>query len=160
MLKKQVGQSIEGLREWIENTFHINMEKQMDYVHNATDKLMSSGTEVIGTTFGAVSSLMLFYAFILIFTFLILLYRRILLRFLVWVFRDENSAIVFDIVENVQKILRQYILGLLVEMFIVACIACTIFLVIGINYAVLLGIIVGWLIQYHTLCGHFYSLAA
>jgi putative permease len=143
MLKKQVSQSVENLREWVENSFHINMDKQMDYVHDATTKLMSSGTNVIGTTFGAISSLMLFYSFILIFTFLVLLYRRILQRFLVWVFSEDNSATVFDIIENVQKILRQYILGLLLEMVVVSAVACTAFWIIGIKYAVLLGLIVG-----------------
>jgi len=143
MLKKQVGQSIEDLRSWVENSFHINMEKQMDYVHDATNKLMSSSSSVIGTTLGAVSSLLLFYSFILIFTFLILLYRRLLLRFLVWVFSEENSAIVYDIVQNVQNILRKYILGLLLEMVVVAAIACTAFLLIGVKYAMLLGLIVG-----------------
>lgn len=143
MLKKQVGQSIEDMRQWVESSFHINMAKQMDYVHNATSKLMSSSTNVIGTTFGAVSSLMLFYSFILIFTFLVLFYRRLLLRFLLWVFGGDNSSTVMDIVENIQKILRQYILGLLLEMVIVAAVACTAFWFIGIKYAVLLGLIVG-----------------
>ena len=143
MLKKQVGQSIEDLRQWVESSFHINMAKQMDYVHNATNKLMSSGGSVIGTTFGAVSSLMLFYSFILIFTFLVLFYRRLLFRFLLWVFGDDNHPTVFDIVENIQKILRQYILGLLLEMVIVSAVACTAFWFIGIKYAVLLGLIVG-----------------
>jgi putative permease len=143
MLKKQVGQSIDDIRAWVESSFHINMDKQMDYVHDATTKLMSSSSAVIGTTLGAVSSLMLFYSFILIFTFLILLYRRLLLRFLVWVFSEENSAIVYDIVENIQSILRKYILGLLLEMVIVATIACTAFLLIGVKYAMLLGLIVG-----------------
>jgi putative permease len=143
MLKKQVMQSIEDLRVYIEMAFHINMEKQMDYVHTATSRIMSTGTDMIGTTFGAVSSLLLFYSFIIIFTFLILFYRRLLLRFLVWVFNEENSGIVHDIVENVQRILRQYILGLLLEMVIVACVACTAFWLIGIKYAVLLGLIVG-----------------
>src|ERR1700761_8130816 len=101
MLKKQVGQSIDDIRGWVENSFHINMDKQMDYVHDATNKLMSSSSAVIGTTLGAVSSLMLFYSFILIFTFLILLYRRLLFRFLLWVFGDDNHSTVFDIVENI-----------------------------------------------------------
>jgi putative permease len=143
MLKKQVSQALNDLSEYISDSFHFNANKQMDYVHDATSKIISSGTGVIGTTFGAVSSLLLFYTFIIIFTFLILFYRRLLLRFFVWVFREENSGTVFDIVENIQSILRQYILGLLLEMFIVACVACTAFWIIGIKYAVLLGLIVG-----------------
>jgi len=143
MLQGQVKESVGSLRQWVEGTFHINAHKQMTYVHSTADKIMASGTAVLGTTFGAVSSLLLFYVFILIFTFFILFYRRLLFRFITWVFSDENINIVVDIVENVQKILRQYILGLMIEMVIVAGMAITIFYIIGIKYAALLGIIVG-----------------
>jgi len=142
MLKSQVSQSLNDLSEWVQAAFHINTSKQMSYVHSTTQKIIASGSDVLGSTFGAISSLMLFYVFILIFTFFILLYRRLLMHFIVWVFSDEYSAIVFDIVENIQSILRQYILGLLLEMFVVACLACGAFWIIGIKYAVLLGIIV------------------
>jgi predicted PurR-regulated permease PerM len=143
MLKTQITQSVNNLSEWIQGTFNLNLDKQRAYVINAEKKIMSSGTEVIGTTFGAVSSLMLFYVFIMIFTFFILFYRRLLYRFVLQAFGKDNESIVHDIVENIQSILRQYILGLLLEMIIVACVACTIFWIIGIKYAALLGIIVG-----------------
>jgi putative permease len=142
-LKSQVSQSVGYVQDWIAHVFHINAAKQMTYVDNTTKKIIASGTGVLSTTFGAISSLMLFYSFILIFTFFILFYRRLLLRFIIWVFNEDNSKTVFDIVENIQKILRQYILGLLLEMGLVAIIACTLFWIIGIKYAVLLGLIVG-----------------
>ena len=143
MLRNQVTQSLHDLQGWVQSAFNINTEKQMTYVDSTAKKIMASGTDVLGTTFGAISSLMLFYVFIMIFTFFILLYRRLLIRFIIWVFRDENEHIVMDIVENIQSILRQYILGLLLEMVIVATVAVSIFLLIGIKYAALLGIIVG-----------------
>jgi putative permease len=142
-LKTQVMQSVENLQDWVTHVFHVNAAKQMTYIDNTTKKIIDSGTDVLGTTFGAISSLMLFYAFIMIFTFFILFYRRLLFRFLVWVFNDDNRTTVVDIAENIQIILRQYILGLLLEMGIVATIACTIFWIIGIKYAVLLGLIIG-----------------
>lgn len=142
-LKAQVNQSISDVQGWISGTFHINDSKQMAYVHDTTKKILAAGTDVLGTTFGAVSSLMLFYSFILIFTFFILFYRRLLFRFMIWVFDEDNATTVFDVIENIQAILRQYILGLLLEMAIVASIACTAFWIIGIKYAVLLGLIVG-----------------
>jgi len=143
MLKKQIAQSTDDLQQWVQSAFHINMQKQAAYVHNATTKIIDSGSAVVGTTFGAVSSLLLFYIFIFVFTFLIMFYRRLLLRFLLYVFDEEYQPVVMDIVENIQSILRKYILGLLLEMFIVACVACTLFWIIGIKYAALLGIITG-----------------
>ena len=143
MLQKQVGQSINDVAGWIEEKFHIDLQSQKVYIENTGRKIMQSGTEVVGTTFGAVSSLMLFYLFIMIFTFFILFYRRLLYKFILQAFGHDNEAIVYDIVENIQKILRQYILGLLIEMVVVATVACTAFWMIGIKYAALLGIIVG-----------------
>jgi putative permease len=143
MLKKQVTESISNLQDWVQHSFHVNMQKQRAYVNTTTDELMSSGASVVGQTVLSVSSLLLFFVMISIFTFFILFYRRLLLRFVVYVFREENSAVVYDIVENVQSILRKYILGLLLEMVIVSAISCIVFLLFGVKYAILLGIITG-----------------
>jgi len=143
MLKSQVIQSINNISQWIHHAYHINAKKQISYLNAGTTKLVASGTDVLSETFDALSSLMLFYVFILIFTFFILLYRSLLIRFIVWVFSDEYSTIVHDIVENIQRILRQYILGLLLEMVVVSVLACTAFAIIGAKYAILLGILVG-----------------
>ncbi len=143
LLKAQVVKTTGDLQIWIQNTFHINAENQMEYVNNTTDKIVASGTSVLGTTFGAVSSLLLFYVFILIFTFLILFYRRLLFRFILHVFDEESTPVVHNVVENIQSILRKYILGLILEMGIVALLACIAFWIIGVKYAVLLGIITG-----------------
>ncbi len=143
MLKSQVSQSLSDLSGWIQHAFHVNATRQMSYVQSTEKRIMASGTDVLGQTFGAISSIMVFYMFSLIFCFFILLYRRLLIRFIVWVFSEDNSAIVYDIVENIQSILRQYILGLLLEMIVVASLACTAFWIIGVKYAVLMGIIIG-----------------
>lgn len=143
MLKNQLSQSIDDVSVWVEGTFKIDLNNQKTMVDDTAKKILSSGTQVITTTFGAVSSLMLFYVFIMIFTFFILFYRRLLYQFVLKVFNGDHGPVVNDITQNIQSILRQYILGLLFEMIIVAAIACTAFWMIGIKYAVLLGLIVG-----------------
>jgi putative permease len=143
MLQTQISQSLNSIYDWIEITFNYNVDKQKALIHRTEVKIMSSGTEVVSTTFGAVSSLALFYIFIMIFTFFILFYRKLLYTFILRAFNKDDEGVVHDIAENVQGILRQYILGLVFEMVIVAVVACTAFWMIGIKYAVLLGIIVG-----------------
>ena len=143
MLKSQVAQSLNELSAWVQHAFHINASKQMVYVQDTEKKIMASGSEVLGETVGAISSIVVFYLFTLVFCFFTLLYRRLLMNFVVWVFDRKHSHIVFDIVENVQRILRQYILGLLLEMLVVSSLACTAFWIIGVKYAVLMGVLIG-----------------
>jgi predicted PurR-regulated permease PerM len=142
-LQQQITDSSNDVQNWIRDNFHVTKHSQNNYVKTATAKVMASGTAVVGTTFGAVSGLALFFVFILIFTFLILIYRRLLFRFVLAVCTEEYEPVVHDIMENIQKILRQYITGLLIEMVIVSSIACLAFWIIGIKYAALLGIITG-----------------
>ena len=141
--KLQIATTIKDTQHWISATFHINMVKQSNYINSATKNLMTEGTSVIGATVLSVSSILLLVVFTLIYTFFLLFYRRHIVRFLVIVFDKENEMIVYDILAQVQYIIRKYIVGLLLEMAIVATVLCLAFWLLGIKYALLLGIITG-----------------
>ncbi|MDQ6812248.1 MAG: AI-2E family transporter [Bacteroidota bacterium] len=143
LFKVQFSATLDDIHKWIGTHFHINTEKQVKYVHNVTDRMMSASTSMIGATVLSLSSILLFLVFVMIDTFFLLFYRRLILKFLVAVFTEENASTVYDIVANVQNIIRKYILGLLLEMAIVAAVCCIAFAIIGIKYAILLGLITG-----------------
>ncbi len=132
-----------SFQRWVGSTFHINMVEQMDYLHSATDKLLSASTSIIGTTVLSLSSFLLFIVFVLIDTFFLLLYRRHIMKFFIAVFAEEHSATVYNVLEKVQYIVRKYIIGLFLQMLIVSALCCIAFVIIGIKYAILLGIITG-----------------
>jgi predicted PurR-regulated permease PerM len=140
-LKEQVIASLQNFQEWISSTFHVNIERQMDYVNSATAKIERATPTVIGATVLSLSSILLFLVFVILDTFFLLFYRRRLLKFLIDVFNEKNAAIVYDIVERVQFIIRKYLVGILLEMSTVAVVCCTVFLLLGIKYAILLGLI-------------------
>jgi putative permease len=141
--KEQLDVTIRNLQLWVESTFHIDAEKQLGYVHSATTKVMASGTAVVGATVLSLSSILLFLVFTFIYTFFFLLYRTLIMRFLISVFLEENKTLVHDIIEQVQYIIRKYIIGLLIEMAIVAVFVSLVFWALGIKYAILLGLITG-----------------
>jgi putative permease len=140
-LKEQVIASMQDFQRWISATFHLNIKKQMAYVNSATAKIENATPTVIGATVLSVSSILLFIVFVILDTFFMLFYRRRLLKFLIDVFDEKNSSIVYDIVERVQFIIRKYLVGILLEMSTVAVVCCTVFLLLGIKYAILLGLI-------------------
>lgn len=141
--QQQIDETIQNLHHWIHNTMNIGVKQQMKYVNKATSQVLSSTSTIISATFLSLTSVLLFVVFTMIYTFFLLLYRRLILKFLIAVFKEENSDTVYDIVEEVQYIVRKYIFGLLLEMLIVSTVCCVTFLILGIKYAILLGLITG-----------------
>jgi predicted PurR-regulated permease PerM len=143
VFKAQLTESLHQIHEWISQKFHVDLAKQMAYINSTANSIASHSTSMIGATVLSLSSLLLFIIFILIDTFFLLFYRRLFLKFIIRSFKEENSNVVLDITQQIQFIIRKYILGLLLEMLIVASVCCVVFLILGIKYAILLGLITG-----------------
>ncbi len=141
--KIQLNSSLASIQHWIAVKFHINSYKQLTFLKSAAGKVLDSGTTVLGSTLVSLSSFVLFLVFTFIYTLFLLTYRRLIMNFLISVFLEENSGVVYDIVEKVQLILRKYIIGLFIEMCIVASVVCIAFWALGVKYAALLAIITG-----------------
>ena len=139
----QINKTLYDFRGWVQENFHITRGKQLRVVNSATSKVMSPDTAVVGATFLSVSSMLLFLLFTFIYTFFFLLYRRLIVKFLQSVFLDENKTTVHEIIEQVQYMIRKYIIGLLIEMGIVATFVSVAFTVLDVSYALLLGLITG-----------------
>jgi putative permease len=143
--KLQVLGSLKELQHWISRKFNVNLTKQNNYVNNAASQILSSGPAVLGATLVSLSSVLLFLIFILIDTLFLLYYRRLLVKFLIAVFKEENAEAVHDIIAQVQTRIRQYVQGLLLEMLIVSTTCCLVLWILGVNYPVLLGLLTGLL---------------
>lgn len=141
--KQQLLVATDAIQDWISQTFHINNTQQLSYIDSVATDALSTGTTLIGHTLVSVSSLMLFLVFTFLYTFFILLHRKLLLRFIISLFKDEHTMVVFDAVNQIRYIVKKYIAGLFIQMLVVSILACTAFEIIGIKYAFLLGLITG-----------------
>lgn len=141
--QNQLHQSLVNLQSWISQTFHINARKQLNYVHSATSKVMDSSSTYMGITILSFSGILLFILFTFIYTFFFLLYRTLIMRFLESVFAEQHKKLVHNVMEQVQYMIRKYLTGLLIEMTIVSVAVSAVFLVLGVKYAILLGLITG-----------------
>ncbi|HXR82849.1 MAG TPA: AI-2E family transporter [Hanamia sp.] len=143
LLINQITILFHDLQQWLERTFHINLQRQAEYIQNTTSQVLNSSGSILEKTVLSVSSVLLLLVFTLIYTFFLLLYRRLLMRFIVSAFTEKYIAVIHDIAEQIKYIVRKYITGLFFEMAIVVSIACIIFWLLGIKYVFLLGLLVG-----------------
>ena len=143
-LQSQLTSSYYHMVSWIKDNFHVTARRQMNIVNSATSKISdTNSSDAISVTVLTASSVLLFWVFVIIDTFFLLFYRRLLLQFLTAIFKKENAIAVYEVVERIKYIITKYITGLLLEMMVISTVCCTIFLIGGVKYALLLGLITG-----------------
>ncbi|HEX8575984.1 MAG TPA: AI-2E family transporter, partial [Flavobacterium sp.] len=78
-----------------------------------------------------------------IYLFLVLLYRNHFMMFLIRLFKKDGESKLHDIIINIKVAIKSYIMGLIIQMVTVSVLTTIGFMIIGIEYAILLGVITG-----------------
>ena len=139
VLKVRFGQMTDNLEQWISGQFGVSTQKQMMFVKNALDSSQAAIGTIIGTVFGTLSLMLI----IPIYIFMLLLYKNLILNFLYEVFSEEQSKRVGEVLAQTKSAIQSYIVGLLIEMIIVSSLNSLALFIIGVKYAILLGVIGG-----------------
>jgi predicted PurR-regulated permease PerM len=126
---------------WIQNRMHINDFSLTQYLDQLVSKNASNATALLGSTVSNLSGALVTLAMIPVYTFLLLLYRDLIVHFVVSSFDEKHSGNVRQVLEKTKKVINQYILGLFLEMAIVCVLYCTGFFILGVQFALLLGVL-------------------
>ena len=135
-IKKRLNTLIVEGQLWLQNRFGITTREQATFFKDAK----GAGQGMIGTTFLSLKDTLFVLSLLPIYTFLILYYRDMLKRFLVDVFSKTDKEHVEEIIRESRGVIQNYMVGLLIEMGIVALINFNGFFIIGIDYAVFLAV--------------------
>ncbi|RYD79479.1 MAG: AI-2E family transporter [Sphingobacteriales bacterium] len=122
---------------WVESTFNIKEAVQMQKLNQA----MQSGQAYIGQTLSTVMGIIGVVVLLPIYTFLILYYKPLFLAFFYEIFEHKHVEKVTEVLNETKSAIQKYIQGLLIEMVIVAAMNSAALLLLGVKYAILLGII-------------------
>lgn len=134
-----------NLQAYINDTFSISKTEQDKMFSKATSDSMDSGKAMMGSTLSTFTDSVLNLILIPIYMFLILLYRTHFIKFLCKLFDEKFHPKLQDILKTIKVAVQSYILGLLFEMIIVSVLTAIGLMIIGVKYAILLGVITGLL---------------
>ncbi len=105
------------------------------------NEALASGQSMLGKTVGTVLGTMAVVFLLPVYIFFMLLYKTLILNFLYEVFAEENSNKVSEVLKETKTAIQSYIVGLLIEMIIVAAMNSGALLLLGIKYSILIGCI-------------------
>ena len=94
-----------------------------------------------GKTLGTVLGLFAVVFILPVYLFLFLFYKTLILNFFYEVFSEENSKQVGEVLKETKTAIQSYIVGLLIEMIIVAAMNSAALLLLGVKYGILIGCI-------------------
>lgn len=139
-LKKNLNTHYETLQKWIQHRFGISTREQKALINDATANVKDSGGTVISQTVFTITHTIFYIVLVAIYTFLILYYRHMIKRFLFAVFAKAKEPEINEVLLEAKGIVQNYMLGLVIEMGIVATAYSMVLLIIGVKYAIFLGI--------------------
>ncbi len=132
---------LNSIQEWFSEKYNIDDKAQRAYINQSANSMLSGAVNSIGTTFVGVLEFVILTIFFLIFTFFILFHRTLLLSFLRAFFPPEQLNKVNEVVAKTRSVINSYLVGLMTEMLILVLMNCTILAILGIKYALLLGVL-------------------
>jgi predicted PurR-regulated permease PerM len=136
-LKQKFGEITLDLKHRIQEITGMSVTRQDQMVKEA----LGSGQSMVGKTLGGLIGTLGIIFLLPVYIFFLLLYKQLILNFLYEVFAEENSAKVSEVLRETKGAIQSYIVGLLIEMIIVATMNSVALLLLGVEYAILIGCI-------------------
>ncbi len=137
LLKIKFNEQIAELQKWIASNLKVPVVRQQKLLKDALEGSQS----LFGTALGGAFSVIGFFFLIPIYCFLLLYYKPLILNFFHEVFAEENTGKVSAVLGETKSAVKTYMVGLLLEAFIVAIMNSVALLILGVDYAILLGVI-------------------
>ncbi len=140
-IKEHLNQHFIDVQSWIKTKFNLSFSEQNQYLEKQADLIKESGTGYLKTTFFSLTEAILLLFLLPIYTFLLLYYRLHIRNFLFVVFKKEYNTEVQNVISRSKLMIRSYMVGLLIEMGIVAAANSLGLVLLGIKYAIFFGVL-------------------
>jgi predicted PurR-regulated permease PerM len=126
---------------WASGNYNISTEHIDSFLNETKIEILNGSKSYIASTLSTMGNALVILILIPVYVFMILYYQPLLLAFIRQLFGAGNQLEVNEILTSTKTIIHKYLVGLLIEAAIVAALNSIGLLIIGIDYAIILGVI-------------------
>jgi len=126
---------------WAAGYFDINPQKIHEWIVKTKTELINTSSAAIGHTLVVVGNGLVILFLVPVYIFMILFYQPLLLEFIRRLFGENHQSKVSELITKTKNVIQRYLVGLVIEAIMVAIMNSVGLLILGIDYAILLGII-------------------
>ena len=140
-LEEKVGALGGKLQGWVLSRTDLDAKTVDDALATAKKESMTLGGKLVGGALITMGSVFAFAFLLPVFTFLFLLYKRLLLTFIDQLFSPTQLGAVHHMLQSAKGVAQSYLIGLILQAGIVTVLNFAGLLIIGVPYALLLAVI-------------------
>lgn len=140
-LEEKIGTLISQSIQWASQIFDVSTENINAWIAQMKNEALTTGKSLIAPTILSTGSLIAVFFLLPIYIFLILWYKQLFLEFISKLFPAEKHKTVAEVLVESKLLIQNYLVGLLTETGIVAVLNTLGLIILGVEYAVLLGVI-------------------
>ena len=139
-LKAKTEATTSQLSQWAAQHFNIKIERIEVWIKSTKETAFNDAGSAVGRTLLSMGSTFVVLMLLPVYLFMILYYKPLLLEFLRQLFRSVHHNTVGQVLDGTKTIIQSYLVGLLIEALCVAILNSAALLILGIDYAIILGI--------------------
>ncbi|MCE3229838.1 MAG: family transporter [Bacteroidetes bacterium] len=137
-LKTKFNTSSNEFIHWVSHKFNISVSKINTWTKETQSEAMNHLE--LGERLTEAGSILFTLMLLPAYLFMILYYKPLLLDFIRKLFATEHHLAVVEVLMKTKRIIQSYLVGLFFEMLIIATLSSVALLLLGIEYAIILGI--------------------
>lgn len=137
VLQKKMHELLSQVKLWLDSQLGVNVKKQNELLQD----MQTNVKPLVGRTVGTVLGIFAMIFLIPVYTFLFMFYKTLLLNFFYESFDDSNSKEVGVVLRQTKGAVQSFMVGLLFEATVVAILNSVALLLLGVKYAILLGVL-------------------
>ncbi|PJC60039.1 MAG: AI-2E family transporter [Flavobacteriales bacterium CG_4_9_14_0_2_um_filter_35_242] len=131
---------LDELTRWVSRYFDLSPWKVNKWMLNTKAELLNISTADVSQTLFALGNGLMLFLLIPVYVFMILFYKTRLIEFIHMVFGKSDQQNISLIISATKSVIQRYLSGLVIEGIIIAILNTSALFALGIEYAILLGV--------------------
>lgn len=144
-IEKNLTTHLNALSLWISEVFDFSPTEQLKFIRDQSNKFFSYAASIVSGAAGSATGTLLFFGLLPIYTYLLIMYRSIFMKFILMSFEQKEHRNIEDVMLQIEKMGKKYLLGLLIQISYITILLWVILAIFGIKHALLIGIIFAFL---------------
>ncbi|MBS1524176.1 MAG: AI-2E family transporter, partial [Bacteroidetes bacterium] len=144
-IQRNVALHLDHLSMWISRSFGFAPKDQLKFINEQSSKFFSGLEGLIKGALGSLTNAVIFFGLLPVYTYLVMFYRNIFLKFVLLWFTPAEQPKVSESVIQIEKMVKHYLFGLAIQIGYITLLLGGSLALFGIKNALLIGLLFAFL---------------